>query len=203
MAEASLPVCPVLIPYNQGRTARSKSDKESQGRSALSNFESVDDDQTMPTDPPIAPLHGLRILVAFDGSSKDGPALKWALSAAEAFGGTVDVIHALGLRDSSRHSTETGETVRAHAEQECRQALQTVIDTAAPDADVASIQLRIEPGHPVLLLLREIERTQPDLVVLGRSPAHSGTATLGSVSREIASKSPVPVVVVPFDSFAP
>jgi nucleotide-binding universal stress UspA family protein len=153
----------------------------------------------MPIDPPTVTPQVPRILVAVDGSNKDGPALKWALSAAKAFGATVvDVIHALGLKDSSHHSTGTGETVRAHAEQACRQALQTVIDTAAPLADAASIQLRIEPGHPVLLLLREIERTNPDLVVLGRSPAHSGTATLGSVSREIASKSPVPVVVVPF-----
>ena len=49
-----------------------------------------------------------RILVAFDGSDKDAAALEWALAIAHPLGACVEVVHALGLRESSHRPTDDG-----------------------------------------------------------------------------------------------
>ena len=144
-------------------------------------------------DPPPA-----RVLVAFDGSDKDAAALEWALTNAPALGAQIEVVHALGLRESANHRSNRGaESAHDRAVRQTTEAMRRVI-AAVPGADRHDIALTILSGHPALLLLDLIATTHPDLVVLGRrSSAAGAAATLGSVSQEVAGRALVPVVVVP------
>ena len=139
-----------------------------------------------------------RMLVAFDGSDKDAAALEWALAIAHPLGACVEVVHALGLRESSHRPTDDGsESAHDRAIRETGEAMRRAIDTVR-GSDPRDVALTVLSGHPALLLLREIEARRPDLVVVGRRRSSLASAdALGSVSREIASRSDVPVVVVP------
>ena len=141
-----------------------------------------------------------RILVGFDGSEKDSAALRWAIELVERMGDSVsvEVFHALGLLDSANRAGE-GESESAHdrAVRETTQAMRRTIDAVRPNGWL-DISLTLRSGDPLLLLFAEIESTRPDLVVIGRRTAgRSDDAVLGSVSREVASRARVPVVVVP------
>ena len=140
------------------------------------------------------PIH---VLVAFDGSSKDAAALRWALHYAESVDASVEVIHALGLRESSIFPSQVGgESDHDRAVRETEASLRRTID-ADPVAVSIGVHMTVLSGDPRLILLRAIESGRPALVVIGRRAASDTVAVLGSVSREIANASPVPVVVVP------
>ena len=139
----------------------------------------------------------IHVLVAFDGSTKDAAALRWALQYSEAVHASVEVIHALGLQESSMVPSRVGgESDHDRAVRETEASLRRTID-ADPAAESLGVHMTVVSGDPRLILLRAIERQHPDLVVIGRRAASDTVAVLGSVSREIAKASPVPVVVVP------
>ena len=158
--------------------------------------------------PPDRPVHAsdapddsasrrIHVLVAFDGSTKDAAALRWAVHYAESVDASVEVIHALGLQESSMVPSRVGgESDHDRAVRETRASLRRTID-ADPAAESRDVHMTIVSGDPRLILLRAIERQHPHLVVIGRRAASDTVSVLGSVSREIANASPVPVVVVP------
>lgn len=132
-----------------------------------------------------------KIVVGFDGTASDRTALKWALDAANAFDASVVVVHAVGLLE--------GAQIKAHPDQFSAVAehLQQVIDEVGGEHS-ASVELCLQAGDPVDVMLGVVEDQQPQLVVLGRRAAGDVAETwLGSVSRELVSQCPVPTVVVP------
>ena len=148
-----------------------------------------------PPDESVSPR--IHVLVAFDGSSKDAAALRWALHYAQSVDASVEVIHALGLRESSMVPSQVGgESDHDRAVRETEASLRRTI-AADPAAESLGVHMTVVSGDPRLILLRAIERQRPDLVVIGRRAASDTVAVLGSVSREVANASPVPVVVVP------
>ena len=106
------------------------------------------------------PVQMLRtILVPFDGSSLSEQAMRYAVELARAAGarlalvGLARVDHHPRRGLSDGHRTAPGDDVHGHAEALRRDGL--VVDTA------------FAPGEPPDGLLAEIERRQPDLVVMG------------------------------------
>jgi nucleotide-binding universal stress UspA family protein len=131
------------------------------------------------------------MIVGFDATPTDRDALAWAIDMADAFDARILVVHALGLLESTEvmHGRNLfGSTA---------EILQQVIDEVA-GKHAPSVELCLQVGEPVDLILDLVRETKPQLVVLGRR--HSGdigTTWLGSVSRRLVSCCPVPTVVVP------
>lgn len=132
-----------------------------------------------------------RILVGFDGSLSDRAALAWALDAANAFDAGVVVVHAIGLLE--------GAQIKAHPDHFAAvgERLRTVIEEVAGTASPA-VELCLQAGDPVDVMLAVVRDQHPQMVVLGRRTSGDVAETwLGSVSRELVSRCPVPTVVVP------
>ena len=71
----------------------------------------------------------IHVLVAFDGSTKDAAALRWALHYAQSVDASVEVIHALGLQESSMVSSQVGgESDHDRAVRETEASLRRTID---------------------------------------------------------------------------
>lgn len=145
----------------------------------------------------------MKILVGYDGSDKDAAALRWALDVGTEFGASIEVIHALGVLESSHRMRDCGgESRYDHAVADTKAAIATAVESVGFDAE--ALQITVVPGDPVLLMLRLIDERTPELVVLGRRPwgGHGHTTALGSVSREVVARACVPVVVVPAELHA-
>lgn len=145
----------------------------------------------------------LRVLVGFDGTEKDAAAILWALEVGPRLGASIEIVHALGLLESS-HRMRDG--ARDSAYDRAREQTEATIARTVESAglDMASVRITARPGDPVLLLLQAIDDNPPDLVVLGHRVSTDGSSrngsecnTLGSVSREVVGRATVPVVVVP------
>lgn len=137
------------------------------------------------------PADHWKILVGFDGTTTDHSALAWALDAANAFDAHVVVVHAVGLLE--------GAQIKAHPDHfgDVAKRLQEVIDQVAGDT-APSVELCLQAGDPVDVMLAVVAEQHPQLVVLGRRTSGDVAETwLGSVSRELVSRCPVPAVVVP------
>jgi nucleotide-binding universal stress UspA family protein len=123
------------------------------------------------------------VLVAVDPSPGAAVAVRWASAAAGAFGAELVVVHARGLLEGASGAGAAPEWLLALAE--------------LVDPDVA-VRLAVDDGVAADVVLRVAEREGAGLVVVGRRGSGSPFGlTLGSTSREVASRSPVPVTVVP------
>ena len=132
-----------------------------------------------------SPSRRIHVLVAFDGSTKDAAALRWALQYSESVHASVEVIHALGLRESSMVPSQVGgESDHDRAVRETEASLRRTI-AADPAAESLGVHMTVVSGDPRLILLRAIERQRPDLVVIGRRAASDTVAVLDQVHKEI------------------
>lgn len=123
------------------------------------------------------------IVVGADPSPQAGAALRWATTAAAAFEGEVVLVHARGI-------VESGTAGAAFPDW-----LVDLVDGVGTDVPV---RLVADDGAAADVLLRVAAREQAGLVVVGRRGAGAPLElTLGSTSREVTSRSPIPVVVVP------
>ena len=105
------------------------------------------------------------------------------LSLARALSAELVVVHARGLLESAAAASEPPAWM--------------VSLTELVDPEVA-VRLAVDDGAAADVVLRVAEREGAGLVVVGRRGSGSPfELTLGSTSREVASRSPVPVVVVP------
>ncbi len=128
------------------------------------------------------------LLVGVDGSEDARVAVGWAADAADAFGGRVIAVHAVGLLEHER-----GDPTEVHLLP--RMAAWTAGLGALP---AGRVDLRLEQGDPVSVLLRVAEQERPDLVVVGtRGEGERTGALLGSTSLALAERCPCPVVIVP------
>ena len=123
------------------------------------------------------------MVVGVDGSPGSGGALAWAVGLAGPFEAEVVVVHGRGLLEEAHHAPE----------------VPVWLDSllAAVPAEVP-LSLRVIDGPPADALLRGAAACAADLIVVGRRGAGSPfELTLGSTSREVASRATVPVLVVP------
>lgn len=144
-----------------------------------------------------------KILVPVDYSACSQAALATAIVFAEALGASVDIVHVwdrpLYVGDTVTVTTATGDKrtlvdmIRENAEQEMKDFLGAAkVSTSVP------LTHRLLSGEPVSTLLRELQRREHDLVVLGTN-GRTGLVhvLLGSVAERLVRLSPVPVLAVP------
>jgi nucleotide-binding universal stress UspA family protein len=131
------------------------------------------------------------IVVGADGSEHSLSALRWAADRCNEGGWPVRIVHALDdtVRRTPYFSSEVVE-----------EAAQRIVDVARAVVVSRAYRLAIETlvviGTPADVLLRSAQDSR--MIVLGRRGSGAfGSLLLGSVSFAVASRTPVPLVVVP------
>lgn len=139
-----------------------------------------------------------RIVVGIDGSEGSLSALHLAAGEARLRDGHLEVIHiyqppALGTLPAFGVAAPVGDSL-----EELRAALEATLadEGIGTDGDSIAVTARVVAGHPAEALLDAAEGAE--LVVVG-SRGRGGFAglVLGSVSQQVASHAPCPVMVVP------
>jgi len=139
-------------------------------------------------------MAAVRIVVGIDGSAASRSAVRWGVRWAEALGGEVVAVHALGLLEH-RQGLGVGADRR------------TLIEStwAAPLAGAACrhrVELRDGAALDVLLATAAVERA--DLLVVGsRGTGGDPDRALGSTSLHVLQEAGLPVLVVPAGAHAP
>jgi nucleotide-binding universal stress UspA family protein len=127
-------------------------------------------------------MTGQPVLVGVDNSDNATAALAWADAYAQAVGGRLVVVHALGLLEGA-----------AHPRAEITAFYEARVRELDPEA-----QFVLRDGDPVGALLAEADAIAPSLIVVGRRGEGAlGPAALGSTSTQIVERASYPVVVVP------
>lgn len=135
------------------------------------------------------------ILVAHDGSEGAGHALMWAVELAEQAGARVVVVHAWSpLEELGKHEPPFDfarlhhEALRVLTEEWCRAAQGTGVD----------LETRLIEDLPVPGIVQAARDVGADLIVCGtRGRGRVKQLVLGSVARELPTKSHLPVTIVP------
>jgi nucleotide-binding universal stress UspA family protein len=125
-----------------------------------------------------------RIVVGVDASAESEAALEWALAMAGAFGGSVVVVHAVGLLEEGGYRP--------------RPDLDAIIDGArrrvpGPAATATAV---FEDGAAADVVIRLAESGAADLIVVGRRGLGEAPRFLGSVSEAVVERARIPVLVV-------
>jgi nucleotide-binding universal stress UspA family protein len=137
-----------------------------------------------------------RIVVGLDGSNASQVALRWACSAAQAHGATLEVVHAWHPPYSTAYTLAIP-PVDAEA---IEHAGQELLDRSLDGVDLRGARPPVEKvlvmGSAAQALLDAAKGA--DLVVVGTRGVGGFTGLLlGSVSHQIAHHAPCPVVIVP------
>lgn len=144
-----------------------------------------------------------KILVPVDYSECSRAALAFAAELAWKNDAELDIVHAW-----DRPTYLSDAVMVRHPHGETRSLVEMVRENAERDMDefVSGSRLpeglrfekRVIAGNPAAMILGELERGRPDLVVLG---THGRTGLphllLGSVAEKVVQLSPIPVVTVP------
>jgi nucleotide-binding universal stress UspA family protein len=128
------------------------------------------------------------IAVGYDGSPGAQAAARWSFELAKQLGGTVVLIHAVGL---------LGRTEENQAVQDLEEV--AVVLASESGLEPQRARWHVSQGDPCSALLRAADPPlSADLVVVG-SRGHRGAAglPLGSTSHELAEHSSVPIVIIP------
>jgi len=134
------------------------------------------------------------ILVAIDGSPSSEAALEEAIEVARADGARLTI---LTVAAPPRFVYAGPICVPYPSERDLERAAWQVVDHAQdavpPDIPVSGL---VRAGHPAREIVARAERGGHDLVVVGSRGLGRGSAVvLGSVSRAVRARSPVPVLV--------
>lgn len=123
------------------------------------------------------------IVVGVDDSPVAASALSWAAEVARAFNAELVIVHARGLLEGARQADDLPDWLVA------------LIDQLGADV---MVRARAGDGAAAEVVLAVTEEERGDLIVVGRRGGGDPfSLTLGSTSREIASRATVPVTVVP------
>ena len=151
------------------------------------------------------------VLYATDLGRHAPRVLRYALSLARSYGGSVAIVHAVEpLGPAARHMVElyTGAEEAAQVEQRRWPELERVLERrlltlcdgegctdAAGRGLIAGI--RVLPGRPHEVILGEAARIAPDVIVMG-SHGHTavGEIFLGSTAHRVSQRATVPVLLV-------
>ena len=139
------------------------------------------------------------IVVGFDGSENSQSALRWALEEAKQRNGQVRLITAWSKHPLAWYpallETAVGEIVAEDSPQQIAETLQATALKTADDEGVAATGQVVHSDSPASALLDAANAA--DLVVVG-SRGHGGFPGLhlGSVSTQVISHAPCPVLVV-------
>jgi nucleotide-binding universal stress UspA family protein len=154
------------------------------------------------------------VLYATDLGRHAPRVLRYALSLARSYGGTIAIVHVVEpLGPAARHMVElyTGQEDAAQAEQRRRPELERVLRerlqalcagevcTDAGGRDLIA-GIRILSGRPDEVILLEAARIAPDVIVMG-SHGHTsvGEILLGSTAHRVVQRATVPVLLVRTD----
>ena len=136
-----------------------------------------------------------KLMVCTDGSVGGNNAVAITLDLARACGSQVFVVQVIQI---SAEFQAVMPDVRSNLEKEVQDNLEFI--KAEADKLEVPIQLRmLESQQPHTALVAEVEKIQPDLVIMGRRGKHRGLAAIfmGSVTAQVIGLSPVNVLVVP------
>jgi nucleotide-binding universal stress UspA family protein len=129
-----------------------------------------------------------RIVVGIDGSAASREALRWAVRWAEALGGEVVAVHAVGLLE---HRQGLGSDA----------ARRTLVEStwAAPLArTTCAHRVELKDGAALDVLLATAAAERADLLVVGsRGTGDDPDRALGSTSLHVLQEAGLPVLVVP------
>lgn len=126
------------------------------------------------------------MVVGVDASRDSIVALERALVLASGVGAAVEVVHAVGLLEQGSFRP------RPDLDQIIGEACERV---GCPRAIVT--QASMEDGPPSVVLLRVVERSGADLIVVGSRGIGGALRSLGSTSEAVLDQSHTPVLVVP------
>jgi universal stress protein A len=134
-----------------------------------------------------------KILAAIDLSSASGTVCESAFALAEAFGGQVDLVHALSLSELSESTLRAG-NVFHEAQAVARQELQKLVESRLPASRVGKLIVR--EGDPVSVLRKVAEELRSDLLIVDTHHRGVERFVQGSVAESLVRDAPCSVLVL-------
>jgi len=132
------------------------------------------------------------ILVPVDGSASSRRAVTLAAEIARAFGATLTLLHVAPVKELPVLMSEVKDP---REDQQAELVLGE--DTKIARGSGVEPSIVVRHGHTATQILRQVEKSQPDLIVMGtRGLAGAKGVLLGSVSRVVYQKAKVQVVLV-------
>lgn len=138
-----------------------------------------------------------KILVPTDASEYSRRALRTALDLARTFQAEIDLLHVIYTPQAYwGYTISYGITVtQEQLEENGKLALDVTL--AGIDTDSVVINKKVESGHPVSIILDEIEKEKIELVVMGsHGYGPISGSVLGSVSQRVLQKAGCPVLII-------
>lgn len=139
---------------------------------------------------------GMKILVAYDGSSYSKNAVEEAVEIAKKFDGSLTILHIYWDPSEESHEAAVGtiEGIEVRDSGSLR-----LLDDIEPELKKsgAKYEFRSERStHPPSMILRVAEEEKYDLIAMGSRGLGGAKAwLLGSVSNKVVSESDIPVLV--------
>ncbi|KJR49226.1 UspA [Desulfosporosinus sp. I2] len=138
-----------------------------------------------------------KILVATDASEYSRRALKDALELAKTFGGEVELLFVMYIREAY-WGYNVAYSVLVSPE-EIEDAGELALEATLKGIDVGDVPLKkkVVQGYPATMILEEVQKEGIDLVVMG---SHGygliAGSVLGSVSQRVLQQAECPVLIV-------
>lgn len=139
-----------------------------------------------------------KVLVLIDGSENSNRALDKAIELAQESGYELNLLHIVVTEDRIVHFSELPGLYLEEVQKTLEEAGQNIL-AAAKEKIPSTVKVEIfnEIGNPADQALEFIEKSKPDIVVVGgRGHSTLKRLFLGSVSRYLIENAPCPVIVV-------
>ncbi|HWQ71471.1 MAG TPA: universal stress protein [Desulfitobacteriaceae bacterium] len=138
-----------------------------------------------------------KILVPSDASEYSRRALEVALEMARLYKAEVELLHVTYTPQAYwGYTVSYGITI---SQEELERNGELVLEAAVTGIDTSGVPFKkcIDSGHPVSVILEEIEKEQIDLVIMGSHGYGPITGSvLGSVSQRVLQRAECPVMIV-------
>lgn len=139
-----------------------------------------------------------KILVAVDGSEESNKALARAKEIAEGLNSEVVLLRVQRLAEILHSNAEMEELKKSIERSPLRRDFEKksmeILDKAEAALEIKKVKKIFKWGHPVEEILKVAEEEKADMIVLGSRGRRRGIL-LGSVSREVAERAKIPVLI--------